>query len=117
MAGPKTYKPWTVEHDALLHAYRLQNIPLTKIAKLLDRTYFSVKGRTVVLGLQRRGYERKTSLVLTRDRDSPSNTAIRARLAERDKRLNIVPPLDHYLMGAPLPGSSALDRKRNGSSP
>ena len=115
MAGPITYKPWTVEHDALLHAYRLQNIPLTKIAKLLDRTYFSVRGRVKVLGLQRRGYERK--IPLPRDRDSPSHSAIRARLAERDRRLNIVAPLDHYLMGTPLPGSSALDRKRSGSSP
>src|SRR4029077_4812534 len=115
MAGPITYKPWTVEHDALLHAYRLQRIPLTKIAELLGRTYLSAKGRTVVLGLPRRGYERK--IPPPRDRDSPSNTAIRARLAERDRRLNIVPPLDHYLMGTPLPGSSALDRKRSGSSP
>jgi len=103
---------WTRYDDTRLRALHIEGHSCSEIAGIINRSTKSVEGRVRTLRLSGTGFPRtfwgqggKAIPELRR--------TLPERIAERDRRFAVVAPLDHVLMGTPLPGYSALDQRQS----
>ena len=102
--------PWKPDDIALLVDLRAQGAAINDIAERLNRTVASVHGKLNHIRAERRPRP-KAKMGRPPITPPPDDHRI-AALAARDRRLALAPrDLTASLLGDPLPGYSALDRR------
>lgn len=112
-------RPWTQEDTDKALGMARDRVPVEKIAAALDRTPGSVKGRIdyVTMPSEKRQKVRDRINEYRRSFRSVGLVTVHGRpsaelLEERDRLLSLPRDTTAELMGDPLPGRSALDRRR-----
>jgi hypothetical protein len=123
----RTYKPWTTKETQTLLRMRRLGATFEQIAGVLRRSESSTEGRYRFFYLdaekksrraeQVRARRRAERVLLRRGRDAPVNRVETVKpdieaIADRDYRRGLAPAsLIGTVVGDPLPGYSALDRR------
>lgn len=109
-------RPWTPEEDAAIFG-RTRYGDARKVAEELGRSKLAVSARKKYLrnlnrdrsqrNIRRSLNRRAAMQIVVRPAEPPDLRA----LADRDHRANLVPTINQMILGDPLPGRSALDRR------